>query len=183
MPRTKKNRKAKKLVFAIIDGVEYKKPIINANEVGGVQEVDTNSHPTGNVSNLNWPPPLPTEKSVVSVDVSAMDPLPIPTFNFESNKRDHLKTNQSTSSDVMNPLFEDSYDIDKTLFCSKLSVSSLSSHNDDFDNLGAAKSDFKKQQEELHARLKRLESVIKIQEIEAKRKDEEFEKLEKVVKN
>ena len=112
-----------------------------------------------------------------------MDPLPIPTFNFESNERDHLKTNQSTSSDVMNPLFEDSYDIDKTLFCSKLSVSSLSSHNDDFDNLGAAKSDFKKQQEELHARLKRLESVIKIQEIEAKRKDEEFEKLEKVVKN
>ena len=35
----------------------------------------------------------------------------------------------------------------------------------------------------MHSRLKRLESVIKIQEIEAKRKDEEFEKLEKVVKN
>ena len=106
----KKNKKAKKLVFAIIDGVEYKKPIINVNEVGGVQEVDTISHPTGNASNLNGPPSLPTEKSVVSVDVSAMDPLPIPTFNFESNERGHLKTNRSTSSDVMNPLFEDSYD-------------------------------------------------------------------------
>ena len=37
----KKYKKAKKLVFAIIDGVEYKSPIINVNEVGVVQEVDT----------------------------------------------------------------------------------------------------------------------------------------------
>ena len=152
-------------VFAVIDGTEFRDPLIDVNENGVVQELSTSS--SAGVAAMA-PPPVAVEKVCDSVDVSAMDPLPC-NLNFE--KVDLLNTNQSTSSDVMGNLLEmDSYDVDKTLFRLKLSVSSLSSENDDFEKLVVQKSDFKKQQEELHMRLQRLESLVKVQKVEAKKK-------------